>query len=57
MKLNSKQRNLLDCHKRPKAGRLPVYSVARRDARLRIEEIKEHKRLANQLNTLSTENV
>lgn len=57
MKLNNKQRSLLDCHKRPKAGRLPVYTTARRNARLRIEEIKERKRLANQLNTLSTENV
>lgn len=57
MKLNSKQRSLLDCHKRPKAGRLPVYTTARRDARLRIEEINERKLLANQIDTLSTENV
>ena len=57
MKIDNKQRQLLDCHKRPKAGRLPVYSVARRDARIAIEDRKDRQRLANQLDTLSTENV
>lgn len=56
MKLNEKQRNLLDCNKRTRSGRLPVYTQARNQARIAVEDRKAMKQLNESLElTLSTD--